>query len=284
MENDKETQTQDYGMRIYDFRLGRFLSVDPISDDFPELTPFQFASNTPIQAIDLDGLEKYYTADGKLIGKIGTSTQIRNVNKKDVKAITSYIKWNNFSKSEKYAKFAKSKADNLSHEVKTSPQAKEKPKNLSNSMLEKAGLEISGELNIQGLGGGEILAQGYGRSETDKSGNFEVNGFATQTHGLENAEKFNASISLCFLFDFTSGEDLTGKVFGQVIKVKPYIRCNYGLLIVEQNLSTNEFKIGIGKSLTSKNLTQSISGGCEIGIKEKTPIIQITNDPILETN
>ncbi|MDX2280215.1 MAG: RHS repeat-associated core domain-containing protein [Saprospiraceae bacterium] len=51
---------QDYGMRIYDPRVGRFLSVDPITKQYPELTPYQFASNTPIQAIDLDGLERYH--------------------------------------------------------------------------------------------------------------------------------------------------------------------------------------------------------------------------------
>lgn len=56
-ENDNETQNQDYGMRIYDYRLGRFLSVDPLTKEFSMLTPYQFASNTPIQAIDLDGLE-----------------------------------------------------------------------------------------------------------------------------------------------------------------------------------------------------------------------------------
>jgi hypothetical protein len=44
-------------MRIYDPRVGRFLSVDPIGKDYPMLTPYQFASNTPIKAIDLDGLE-----------------------------------------------------------------------------------------------------------------------------------------------------------------------------------------------------------------------------------
>ena len=44
-------------MRIYDPRLGKFLSVDPITKDYPELTPYQFASNTPIWAIDIDGLE-----------------------------------------------------------------------------------------------------------------------------------------------------------------------------------------------------------------------------------
>ena len=49
--------SQNYGKRIYDNRLGRFLSVDPLFRDYPMLTPYQFASNTPIQAIDLDGME-----------------------------------------------------------------------------------------------------------------------------------------------------------------------------------------------------------------------------------
>jgi RHS repeat-associated protein len=56
-EDDDEWGKQDYGFRIYDARVGRFLSVDPLSGEYPELTTYQFASNTPIQAIDLDGLE-----------------------------------------------------------------------------------------------------------------------------------------------------------------------------------------------------------------------------------
>jgi RHS repeat-associated protein len=63
-ENDNEVKGEgnqlDYGMRIYDPRVARFLSVDPISKSYPMLTPYQFASNTPIQAIDLDGLEAFY--------------------------------------------------------------------------------------------------------------------------------------------------------------------------------------------------------------------------------
>jgi RHS repeat-associated protein len=62
-ENDNEVKgeggQQDYGMRIYDPRLGRFLSVDPIASDYPWYTPFQFAGNKPIWAIDLDGLEEF---------------------------------------------------------------------------------------------------------------------------------------------------------------------------------------------------------------------------------
>jgi hypothetical protein len=54
-----EGNFQDYGMRMYNPRLGRFFSVDPITKQYPMLTPYQFASNTPIQAIDLDGLEAW---------------------------------------------------------------------------------------------------------------------------------------------------------------------------------------------------------------------------------
>jgi RHS repeat-associated protein len=56
-DNDISEGGQDYGMRIYDSRLGRFLSVDPLTDEYPELTPYQFASNRPIDGIDLDGTE-----------------------------------------------------------------------------------------------------------------------------------------------------------------------------------------------------------------------------------
>jgi RHS repeat-associated protein len=49
--------TQDYGARIYNPSLGRFLSVDPITHQYPQLTPFQFAGNTPIACADIDGEE-----------------------------------------------------------------------------------------------------------------------------------------------------------------------------------------------------------------------------------
>ena len=50
----------DYGFRMYDGGIARFLTIDPLTKKYPELTPYQFASNTPIQAIDLDGLEAFF--------------------------------------------------------------------------------------------------------------------------------------------------------------------------------------------------------------------------------
>jgi RHS repeat-associated protein len=78
--NDNEVKgglgnQQDYGMRIYDPRIGKFLSVDPLTKDYPWYTPYQFAGNTPIQAIDLDGLEpaKVGTAGTVVQDKSGQS-------------------------------------------------------------------------------------------------------------------------------------------------------------------------------------------------------------------
>jgi RHS repeat-associated protein len=56
-EDDAETGWQDYGMRIYNPQLSRFFSVDPVFKNYPWYTPYQFAGNTPISSIDLDGLE-----------------------------------------------------------------------------------------------------------------------------------------------------------------------------------------------------------------------------------
>ncbi|MGN6641306.1 MAG: RHS repeat domain-containing protein [Mucilaginibacter sp.] len=60
-ENDNEVKgtgnQQDYGMRIYDPRVGKFLSIDPIASNYAALSTYQFASNRPIDGIDIDGLE-----------------------------------------------------------------------------------------------------------------------------------------------------------------------------------------------------------------------------------
>ena len=67
-ENDNEVKgtgnNQDYGMRIYDPRIIRFNSVDPLTSEYPWYTPYQFAGNKFIWAIDRDGLEEWYTNSG----------------------------------------------------------------------------------------------------------------------------------------------------------------------------------------------------------------------------
>ncbi|MDP2174273.1 MAG: RHS repeat-associated core domain-containing protein [Bacteroidota bacterium] len=49
--------TYDYGFRIYNPSLGRFLSVDPLAPEYPYYSAYQFSGNMPIWCIDIDGLE-----------------------------------------------------------------------------------------------------------------------------------------------------------------------------------------------------------------------------------
>ena len=68
--NDKELFEEadlnwyDYGFRNYDPQIGRFVELDPLTDDFSFLTPYQYASDDPITNIDLDGLEGLKSVGG----------------------------------------------------------------------------------------------------------------------------------------------------------------------------------------------------------------------------
>jgi RHS repeat-associated protein len=77
----------DYGMRMYDPRIGRPFSIDPLTRQYPELSPYQFFSNNPIWFIDLDGLEGVqYLETMKM--KDGTTT-IKRIVEVDVFVATS---------------------------------------------------------------------------------------------------------------------------------------------------------------------------------------------------
>jgi len=45
----------DFGARMYDSRLGRWLSLDPLQTKYPDLSPYSFVDNNPIYLIDPDG-------------------------------------------------------------------------------------------------------------------------------------------------------------------------------------------------------------------------------------
>jgi len=45
----------DFGARIYDSRLGRWLSLDPLQVDYPYFSPFQFCADNPVINVDPDG-------------------------------------------------------------------------------------------------------------------------------------------------------------------------------------------------------------------------------------
>src|SRR5690554_892500 len=69
----------------HDPRIGRLdWLIDPLSADYPWNSPYAFSENSTIAFIELEGLEKYYAADGSYLGSYGTSTEIRIVHEDEV--------------------------------------------------------------------------------------------------------------------------------------------------------------------------------------------------------
>jgi RHS repeat-associated protein len=77
MEKDNEVKgtgsSLSYQYRIYDSRLGKFISVDPLVASYPWNSSFAFAENMVIDGVDLEGGE-YLNANYKLITKQGKTT------------------------------------------------------------------------------------------------------------------------------------------------------------------------------------------------------------------
>ena len=79
MEKDNEMKGEgnslDFGARIYDSRLGRWLSVDPLVALQPHTTPYKCNNNNPIIYIDPNGEAEFYYK-GKWIGRDGESDML----------------------------------------------------------------------------------------------------------------------------------------------------------------------------------------------------------------
>jgi len=64
MERDDEVSgsgnSQDFGARMLDVRLGRFKSLDPLSKEYPSMSDYSFVANSPLMFVDPDGKRIYF--------------------------------------------------------------------------------------------------------------------------------------------------------------------------------------------------------------------------------
>ena len=54
-EKDSETSLSYFGSRYYSSDLSVWLSVDPMSDKYPSLSPYVYCANNPIKLVDPTG-------------------------------------------------------------------------------------------------------------------------------------------------------------------------------------------------------------------------------------
>jgi RHS repeat-associated protein len=65
----------DFGARLYDSRVGRFLSLDKFGSTYPEIAPYSFAGDNPINFIDFEG---HFRIDSDLANAFPALVQVLN--------------------------------------------------------------------------------------------------------------------------------------------------------------------------------------------------------------
>jgi len=104
-ENDNEIKgdgnSLDFGARIYDSRLGRWLSLDPEMKNYPNMSPYNYCANNPIKFVDFGGKDYgvYINHDDKTI-TIKATLYTTESGLKD--AQSSAMAWNNQSGTYQY--------------------------------------------------------------------------------------------------------------------------------------------------------------------------------------
>lgn len=82
----------DYGARLFDSNIGRWLQTDPLAQDYPNISPYAFCANNPIKYVDSDGrmIGDYYDVFGNFITNDGIDDDKIYISSQD--AISDYRK------------------------------------------------------------------------------------------------------------------------------------------------------------------------------------------------
>jgi|GEM_PF-2960478 len=78
-EKDDETQYSYFGARYYDSDLSVWLSVDPLSDKYPNLSPYAYCANDPVMLVDPDGRKLFIVGEAACEFMAMTSSHLKNM-------------------------------------------------------------------------------------------------------------------------------------------------------------------------------------------------------------
>ena len=66
----------DFHARPYDARLGQFTMMDPKAEDYYEVSPYTYCHDDPVNRVDPDGKDDYFSTSGQYIKTVGTGADI----------------------------------------------------------------------------------------------------------------------------------------------------------------------------------------------------------------
>ena len=100
-ERDEETGFSYFGARYYNSSYSIWMSVDPMSDKYPSLSPYAYCGNNPVKLVDPRGEEiGDFVANGVIIGNDGKDdgklyvVNNRSISTKEYRLAKKFIKRN----------------------------------------------------------------------------------------------------------------------------------------------------------------------------------------------
>ena len=107
-EKDSETGLSYFGSRYYSSDLSVWLSVDPMSDKYPSLSPFVYCANNPVKVVDPNGEDYEVIIEGNTI-TIKATYYVTKETKRGVEAAIQ-----NFKEQAPYLSYTSQKGEKYS--------------------------------------------------------------------------------------------------------------------------------------------------------------------------
>lgn len=105
-ERDEESGLYYYGARYYSPWTARFISCDPLSAKYAQLSPYNYSDNNPVNDFDIDGMQNNNTEGSEQ----GGNTNTDNISKGS-ESITLTGRYNKDSHKEMHSKLPENPAD-----------------------------------------------------------------------------------------------------------------------------------------------------------------------------
>ena len=194
--------------RNYDYAIGRFMSIDPLAEDYVYNGPYNFAENRVIDGRELEGLEWASVKNKEGITFRQLTVQMYNnssLNEKQVSKLTATMQ----------ADFAKTFSGNGSNAelvVNNVPEAK------GNFLITLTDTKTNGVFDKNT---GERIGATYAGGKTGEIGQTQKNSFEVTTT-VDGSKRSNSDMSRSFSHEagHTAGLEHPWKKTGQVIDIK----------------------------------------------------------------